>query len=305
MQECSGKKKKKTVDKISFILLMLVFTTGLAVMMYPIVSDYINSKHQSRSIETYDETINKMNDDEYIDIFNKANKYNEKLFQTGGLFGISGDNEEYNSIMNINNTGVIGYLTIPVIKTELPLYHGTDDSVLNVAAGHLQGSSFPVGGENTHAVISAHRGLPTSRLFTDLDKIEIGDVFTITVLNKVLTYEVDNIKIVEPHMTDDLRIKKGSDYVTLVTCTPYGINTHRLLVRGQRVTTSEGKPVSNLRISSEAVLIDPNEVAVIMSVPIIIVLFIVSLTTGYLKDRRKKNNSVKKKMGAGKMDEKK
>ncbi len=305
MQDNFVKKNKKLHDRIFVALLIVIFITGLTVMLYPIVSDYINSKNQSHSIEEYDKMVNEIDDNEYISFFDQANEYNKELFINGISLGVNQDHEKYNSILNVSKTGVMGYLTIPLIKTELPLYHGTDDSILNIAAGHLEGTSFPVGGESTHAVISAHRGLPTSRLFTDLDKIDIGDTFSVTVLNEVLTYEVDSIKIVEPHMTDSLSIEEGYDYVTLMTCTPYGINTHRLLVRGHRITSAGEKPVSKLRISSEAVQIDPHEVAVVVSAPIILILFIVSLTISFLRDRRKSYNTVKRKIEAGEQEDEK
>lgn len=305
MQNNSENKKKKIQDRIIVAFLAVIFITGLAVMLYPVVSDYINSKNQSRSIEEYDDMINEIDENEYLKYLNQANEYNNELFKNGIKLGVNQDHQKYNSILNISKTGVIGYLTIPLIKTELPLYHGTDESVLNIAAGHLEGTSFPVGGESTHAVISAHRGLPTSRLFTDLDKIELGDTFSVTVLNQVLTYEVDSIKIVEPYMTDSLRIEEGCDYVTLMTCTPYGLNTHRLLVRGHRITSAQGKPVNKLRISSEAVQVDPYEVAVVVSVPLILIIFVFSLITSAIKDRRKKSDAVRSRNQGGEQDEKK
>lgn len=305
MQNNSENKKKKIQDRIIVAFLTVIFITGLAVMLYPVVSDYINSKNQSRSIEEYDDMINEIDENEYLKYWNQANEYNNELFKNGIKLGVNQDHEKYNSILNISKTGVIGYLTIPLIKTELPLYHGTDESVLNIAAGHLEGTSFPVGGESTHAVISAHRGLPTSRLFTDLDKIEPGDTFSVTVLNQVLTYEVDSIKIVEPYMTDSLRIEEGCDYVTLMTCTPYGLNTHRLLVRGHRITSAQGKPVNKLRISSEAVQVDPYEVAVVVSVPLILIIFVFSLITSAIKERRKKSDAVRSRNQGGEQDEKK
>lgn len=303
MKDNSGKRKKLR-ERISVILLTVIFITGLAVMMYPTVSNYINSKHQSHSVEVYDNMMNQMDEEEYHYLLDKAEEYNKELFENGTSFGLDQDHKKYNSILNMNDAGVIGYITIPCIKRELPIYHGTDDSVLNVAAGHLEGSSFPVGGESTHAVISAHRGLPTSKLFTDLDKIETGDIFTVTVLNEVLTYEVDSIQIVEPNEIDNLRIKEGSDFVTLMTCTPYGVNTHRLLVRGQRVVSAQGKPVNRLRISSEAFQINPHHVAVAVSVPIIILLYIVSMTIGAVRNRKRKNKAVRSKTEADVHNEK-
>ena len=166
----------------------------------------------------------------------------------------------------------MGYITISKIGVELPICHGTGDSVLQITAGHLEGTSLPVGGASTHAVISAHRGLPSAKLFTNLDQLEVGDTFTITVLDRVLTYEVDKISIVLPTETDELKITEGKDYVTLMTCTPYGINTHRLLVRGRRVETPD--QYKHLRVTAEALKIEPIIVAPVMALPMLLILLI-------------------------------
>ena len=213
----------------STIILILIFLVGLSVMLYPTVSDYVNQRHQSRALASYDETVNEMSDADYTAYFEAADAYNQRLAATPNSFFTPEQVSGYDETLDVSGTGIMGYITIPRIGVELPVYHGTSDGVLQVAAGHLEGSSLPVGGAGTHAVISAHRGLPSAKLFTNLDELEAGDTFTITVLDRVLTYEVDRISIVLPTETDLLQPVEGQDYVTLMTCTPYGINTHRLL----------------------------------------------------------------------------
>ena len=245
----------------STIILILIFLVGLSVMLYPTVSDYVNQRHQSRALASYDETVNEMSDADYTAYFEAADAYNQRLAATPNSFF----------------TGIMGYITIPRIGVELPVYHGTSDGVLQVAAGHLEGSSLPVGGAGTHAVISAHRGLPSAKLFTNLDELEAGDTFTITVLDRVLTYEVDRISIVLPTETDLLQPVEGQDYVTLMTCTPYGINTHRLLVRGHRVNTRESQ--KHVRVTADATRIDPIITAPVIALPMLAVLLIWLLVT--------------------------
>ena len=219
----------------STIILILIFLVGLSVMLYPTVSDYVNQRHQSRALASYDETVNEMSDADYTAYFEAADAYNQRLAATPNSFFTPEQVSGYDETLDVSGTGIMGYITIPRIGVELLVYHGTSDGVLQVAAGHLEGSSLPVGGAGTHAVISAHRGLPSAKLFTNLDELEAGDTFTITVLDRVLTYEVDRISIVLPTETDLLQPVEGQDYVTLMTCTPYGINTHRLIVQAKRV----------------------------------------------------------------------
>lgn len=261
---------------ISSIILVLVFFVGLSVMLYPTISDYINSKHQSRAIAEYNEMLANMTEDDYSHLFEEAYAYNKRLFTTDKSFYAPEKVEGYWDTFNISGTGVMGYISIEKIGVELPIYHGTGEEVLNVAVGHLQGSSLPVGGENTHCVLSAHRGLPSAKLFTNLDKIEIGDVFTLTVLNEVLTYQVDQILVVVPSDVAALQTVAGKDYCTLVTCTPYGINSHRLLVRGSRIATEEEK--RQIYVSADAFKIDPFIVTPIVAVPMLLVLLIVLLS---------------------------
>ena len=257
----------------STIILILIFLVGLSVMLYPTVSDYVNQRHQSRALASYDETVNEMSDADYTAYFEAADAYNQRLAATPNSFFTPEQVSGYDETLDVSGTGIMGYITIPRIGVELPIYHGTSDGVLQVAAGHLEGSSLPVGGAGTHAVISAHRGLPSAKLFTNLDELEAGDTFTIT----VLTYEVDRISIVLPTETDLLQPVEGQDYVTLMTCTPYGINTHRLLVRGHRVNTRESQ--KHVRVTADATRIDPIITAPVIALPMLAVLLIWLLVT--------------------------
>lgn len=265
---------------------------GLSILLYPTVSNYINQKNQSRVVAAYNDTVSNMTEEDYSSYFEKAHAYNEALSTTTDVFYNADTVGDYENTLNLGS-GIMGYITIKKLGVELPIYHGTDDEVLEIAAGHLEGSSFPVGGESTHAVISAHRGLPSAKLFTDLDKMEVGDTFTITVLNEVLTYEVDNISIVLPTEVDQLQIEEGKDLCTLMTCTPYGINTHRLLVRGHRVDTVEN---TNIHVTAEAFRIDSFIVASVIAVPMLLILLIWMLvrTRKKKKTRGKKNEADEK-----------
>ena len=219
----------------STIILILVFFVGLSVMLYPTISDYVNQRNQSRAVASYAQDVDNMTDADYSGYFDAADAFNAQVAANENALYRPDQLSGYNDTLDITGTGIMGYITISKIGVELPIYHGTSDGVLQVAAGHLEGTSLPVGGESTHAVISAHRGLPSAKLFTNLDQLEVGDTFTITVLDRVLTYEVDRISIVLPTETDLLQPVEGQDYVTLMTCTPYGINTHRLIVQAKRV----------------------------------------------------------------------
>lgn len=265
---------RKGKVSVSTVILVIVFLAGLSVMLYPIISDYWNSKTQSRVIADYDELLSSMDNDTCNALMESAKDYNDKLKELYNPLENYNEITGYDDALDVTGTGIMGYVTIPEIEVELPIYHGTSDKVLNNAAGHLQGTSLPIGGENTHSVISAHRGLPSAKLFSDLDELEKGDRFTITVLNEVLTYEVDKIQIIEPDELDKLEIVDGQDYVTLITCTPYGINTHRLLVRGNRVATESKLSV---RVSADAVKIEPILVAPFVAIPILIIFLIVML----------------------------
>ncbi len=270
---------------ITSILLVLMFFVGLSVLLYPTIADYVNSKVQSRAIADYEYAMQRLTTEDYSALFEAAEEYNEKIKKISYPFMNYEQVEGYRDALNVDGSGIIGYVDIEKIRVELPIYHSTDDAVLGKAAGHLQGSCLPIGGESTHSVISAHRGLPSAKLFTNLDQLEVGDVFTITVLNRILTYEVDQILIVEPHQVDELYVKDGEDYCTLVTCTPYGINTHRLLVRGTRIETVGQKP--KIFVKNEGYMIDPIIVAPAVAVPMLLVLFIL-LMIKYSKKKKSK-----------------
>lgn len=271
---------------LSTIILILIFLVGLSVMLYPSVSDAVNRKHQSRAVAGYAEEVEQLSDADYQTYFDAADAYNRQLNTTPNAFYKPDLVSGYAQTLDISGTGIMGYITIPKISVELPIYHGTDEGVLQVAAGHLAGSSLPVGGAGTHAVISAHRGLPSAKLFTNLDELEVGDRFTITVLNRVLTYEVDQISIVLPTEIDQLLPTEGMDYVTLMTCTPYGINTHRLLVRGKRVETTESQ--KHIRVAADAFRIEPIIVAPILAIPMLLAALVGVLVAPHLRKRSKR-----------------
>ena len=254
----------------STIILILVFFVGLSVMLYPTISDYVNQLHQTRAVANYAADVDKLSDADYTAYFEAADAFNAQIAADPDALYFPDRFPSYESTLDVTGTGIMGYITIEKIGVELPIYHGTGDAVLQVAAGHLEGTSLPVGGASTHAVISAHRGLPSAKLFTNLDQLEVGDTFTITVLDRTLTYEVDNISIILPTETDSLKVSEGKDYITLMTCTPYGINTHRLLVRGRRITTPD--KLKHIRVTSDAIKIEPILTAPIMALPLLLVL---------------------------------
>lgn len=259
-------KKNKTT-----IIMLLFFFMGLSVLLYPSISNLYNKKFQSRAIVDYESILDTYDETKYEEMLTKAQDYNRKLKRLEDPFSTYNTISNYESVLNIDNSGMMGYLTIEKIKVELPIYHGTSSKILSKAVGHLEGSSLPIGGIGTHSVLSAHRGLPSSTLFTDLDKLEIGDIFTITILNKVLTYEIDNIVIINPDEIDNLLVDENEDYVTLLTCTPYGINTQRLLVRGTRIENSKEKTY----ITTEAFKINSLIVIPIVAIPIILALLLI------------------------------
>jgi sortase A len=237
------------------ILLGLALLVGLCLILYPTVSNYWNRFHQSRAISTYTETVEEMDDSDSEKILEAAKEYNAERTKKQEGTNLSGkEMAEYKKQLNVSGLGIMGYIEIPKINCNMPIYHGTDESILQIAAGHLEWTSLPVGGKSSHCVIAGHSGLPSAKLFTDLDSLEIGDIFMITVLTETLTYEVDQIKVVLPEEVDDLKIVEGKDLCTLVTCTPYGINSHRLLVRGHRIAnieedaTGEAAPIQKLPI---------------------------------------------------------
>lgn len=253
------------------IILLVSFFIGLSVLLYPAISSYWNSKTQSKAIVDYEAMLANYKPEDYSPLFEAADDYNRKLFQLKEPLRNHKELEDYHDILNVSGTGMFGYITIPKISQELPVYHGTSDAVLSIAVGHFEGTSIPVGGENTHSVVSAHRGLPTATLFTHLDRMEIGDTFYFTILDRTILYEVDQIRIVEPHDTSLIQIEPGQDYCTLLTCTPYGINTQRLLVRGHQIDATQKR---NIYVANEAYRIDPLIVMPIVALPIIFVLLI-------------------------------
>ncbi|MBQ8359483.1 MAG: class C sortase [Oscillospiraceae bacterium] len=253
------------------IILLISFFVGLSVLLYPSLSSYWNSRTQSKAIVDYESMLANFKPEDYTAIFEAADAYNQKLRQLQDPMQEYFKLSDYNSILNLGNTGMIGYITVPKIGQELPVYHGTSHSVLSVAVGHLEGTSLPIGGESTHSVVSAHRGLPTAVLFTHLDRMEIGDTFYFTILDRTITYEVDQIRIVDPNDSSLLRITEGKDYCTLLTCTPYGINTQRLLVRGHQVDASQTR---SIYIGNEAFRIEPLVVMPVVALPIITALLI-------------------------------
>ena len=262
---------------LSTIIFAVIFLVGLSVMLYPSFSNWWNLRHQTRAVAAYKEAVAQMDDGETERLLAEAYAYNEQLANLYAPFTNFEDIPGYEDILNISGTGIMGYVSIPNIRVELPIYHGTSEGVLQIATGHIQGSSLPVGGSSTHAVISGHRGLPSARLFTDLDQIVEGDTFTINVLNEVLTYEVEKILVILPTETDKLAIIPGEDEVTLMTCTPYGVNSHRLLIRAHRIETIYDKKI---KVSADALQVDSMTVIPIVFAPLLVLLFVFWHITG-------------------------
>ena len=267
------------------IYLTLGFLIGVSVLLYPAFSNYWNSKTQSRAIVDYEAVLEYLEPEDYSAIFQTAYDYNQALRETSYQFHDYQNIPGYYEALKIEGTSIIGYVKIDKIGVEIPIYHGTSEEVLNKGVGHLEGTSLPVGGESTHSVMSAHRGLPSAKLFTDLDRMELGDTFQIIVLDQILTYQVDQIKVITPREVDDLRIFDGMDYCTLFTCTPYGINTHRLLVRGIRIETIVEKPV--IYVSNDAFRIEPILVMPAVAAPMLLV-FLIHLMVKYREPPKKK-----------------
>lgn len=265
--------------------MILVFVTGLSLLLYPTVSDYWNSFHQTKVIAGYAEKVSDLSRTEYDRCWQDAVAYNSTLSGREDVYTLSeAERAVYENNLNVSGSGVMGYIQIPAIDLRLPIYHGTDEAVLQVAVGHLEWTSLPVGGEGTHCVLSGHRGLPGAKLFTNLDKLVEGDVFTLRVLDEVLSYEVDQILTVEPTMVSDLQIEDGRDYCTLVTCTPYGVNSHRLLVRGHRIETP--RETETVRILSEAVQVEELPVAAFMAVPLLAASLFIFFAAAKIRRRR-------------------
>ncbi len=264
-------KKKLRKNTVITIVLVIIFAAGLSLMLYPSFSNWWNQRHQTQAIAGYVAASNDMTKEQRQKMWDQAVAYNQKLSQKGTNFNLSEEElKEYNSILDVTGTGIMGYVDIPKINISLPIYHGTDEAVLQVAIGHIAGSSLPVGGAGSHCVVSGHRGLPSARLFTDLDKLQDGDHFMLQVLGETLTYQVDQIRTVLPDELGDLQIEEGQDYCTLVTCTPYGVNTHRLLVRGHRVANDEG----DVMINADATQVDPLQAALVIGAILLLLILL-------------------------------
>ena len=272
--------KRNLVNIILFGIMIL----GFALLGYPTFADWWNSFHQSRAIMSYAEHVARMDTEEYERILSSAYAYNEMRAETGCDWDM--DEEEdaaYNAELDFNRDGIMGYVTIDKIGVMLPIYHGTNEAVLQTSIGHLAASSLPVGGETSHSILTGHRGLPSAKLFTDLDRLVEGDTFTVNVLNETFTYEIDQIRVVEPTDLSQLQIYKGKDYCTLVTCTPYGINTHRMLVRGYRIANAQGEA----KVVADAMQIEPVYIAPLIGVPMVTVFLIITLVRTRKKKKRK------------------
>lgn len=267
---------KKKHGSFTTLLLVVILLAGLSLLLYPSFSNYWNSLHQTQAITAYAENVAALDELQYDACWQAARMYNQTLPGRDTAFALTEEQQaEYDSLLDISGLGIMGYIEIPEINCSLPIYHGTAESVLQVAVGHLEWSSLPVGGEGTHCVLSGHRGLPSAKLFTHLDQLREGDTFLLRVLDEVLTYEVDQILIVEPQETAALTIQSGEDLCTLVTCTPYGINSHRLLVRGHRVENAEEAKI--VRVTADAIQIEPLLVAPFAALPLLLFLLLLLL----------------------------
>ncbi|MBQ3100740.1 MAG: class C sortase [Clostridia bacterium] len=270
---------------ITTIIMSIALIVGLSLLLYPTFSDYWNKSVQSKAVASYIKDIENMDEEKYAEIWNSAVDYNDRLLSRPNKYKLTAElSERYNDELNVSGTGMMGYIEIPKIDVQLPIYHTTDEKVLQVAIGHIDWTSLPTGGVNTHCVLSSHRGLPSAKLFTDLDKLAVGDTFMLWIMDDLLTYEVDQILIVEPDDSEALMVQEGKDLCTLVTCTPYGINSHRLLVRGHRIDNAE--KAEAVRVTADAIVIDKLVVAPYVLVPILLVMFIALLASTSKKKRR-------------------
>ena len=269
---------------LSTIILVVILFLGVAILLYPTLSDYYNSFHQSRAIAKYIEDIDTIDPIDYNRLWERARVYNEGLKYKPNRFVLTDEEyREYESLLNLTGSGIMGYIEVPKIDCTLPIYHGTDEAVLQIAIGHIEGTSLPTGEVGCHTVLSGHRGLPSAKLFTDLDKMELGDLFVIRVLNEIMTYEVDQILIVLPEELDALALDPEHDYCTLVTCTPYGVNTHRLLVRGHRTENQELEKI--IKVVADATQIDPRLMAPVFAVPLLLILFVIMMISTGRRNR--------------------
>ena len=278
-----AEKKKKKSGVVSNWVLIGIMILGLLILGYPSFSDWWNSFHQTRAIASYVSSVASMKKEDYDRFFMEADEYNRQLLMKKNRYVMDTiEVEQYNSTLNVTGDGIMGYIDIPKVNISYPIYHGTEENVLQIAIGHIEGTSLPVGGIGTHAALSGHRGLPSARLFTDIDQLVVGDRFMLQILDRTLTYEVDQIRQVLPEELQDLEIDPAMDYCTLITCTPYGINTHRLLVRGHRVENER-----EVRIIADAIQIRAEYVAPLVMIPMLTVMLIVLLITTGRKNRKK------------------
>lgn len=295
--------RAKMRRKISDMILVLILLVGVGLLAYPSFSDWWNSFHQTRAIAGYTSAVANMDTEDFDRMWAEAEAFNERLREMPGRFMLSEEEiETYNSILDVTGTGIMGYIDIPSINISLPIYHGIDESVLQIAIGHILGTSFPIGGEGSHCAVSGHRGLPSAKLFTDIDQLQAGDKFLLQILDRTLTYEVDQIRIVLPQELQDLEIDPYMDYCTLITCTPYGVNTHRLLVRGHRVDNDK---TDETRVTADAMRFEPIIVAPLVAAPILFVLLIIMLisTSKWNRERKRRSPRSVLKKTIGKMAE--
>ncbi|MDO5132969.1 MAG: class C sortase [Eubacteriales bacterium] len=272
--------------KFGNTILVMILLLGLGLIAYPTFSDWWNSFHQTRAIAGYTATVANMDREDFDRMWAEAEAFNEYLTQKSGRFNLTEQEiQTYNSILDVTGTGIMGYIDIPSIKISLPIYHGTGEAILQIAIGHIIGTSFPIGGAGTHSAVSGHRGLPSAKLFTDIDRLQAGDKFLLQILDRTLTYEVDQIRIVLPQELQDLEIDPNQDYCTLITCTPYGVNTHRLLVRGHRVDNDD---TDTTRVTADAMRFEPVIVAPLVAAPILFILLIYLLISTSGWNRRRK-----------------
>ena len=293
MDRSVKKNKKNGKKKVSLlnVVLVLVMLIGLGIIAYPTFADWWNNFHQSRAIAGYVEQVAQMDPETFERMWKEAEEYNERLLHKSNRFVLSEEEKkEYESILDVTGNGIMGYIDIPKIDVSLPVYHGTDDEVLQIAIGHIEGTSFPVGGIGNHSAMSGHRGLPSAKLFTNIDELKEGDRFLLQILDRTLTYEVDQIHVVLPDEMQDLDFDEKQDFSTLITCTPYGINTHRLLVRGHRVATE----TLDVHFTAEAMRLEPILAAPMLASPFLLLMLLVLLGStrgsknGKNKRRRKK-----------------
>lgn len=275
--------KKK--GNASTVLLILLLIMGLSLLLYPTVSEAWNTRYNRHAVSAYTDVVSTLDEKRYQELWDEAIAFNARRLESGLMFYLSAEEEtQYQQILNLSGNGIMGYIEIPSLGNKFPIYHGTDESVLQVGIGHLEWSSLPVGGESTHCIVSGHRGLPSARLFTDLDQLQKGDTFLLHILDEILTYEVEQILIVLPSETDALRVEAGKDLCTLVTCTPYGVNSHRLLVRGHRIENAAQS--IQVRVTADALRMEPLAVAAVLFFPILLLLlFIQSLVERKVKGK--------------------